>query len=119
MYLTGFPILFLMFIFAAILPFIMLGVAQLVQIKSPNDLKESTYESGMPLFGDAKIRFDVKFYMYALLFIIFDIETIFLFPWALAFDKLGLFAFVEMMMFIGILALGLVYAWKKGALRWQ
>ena len=73
----------------------------------------------MLTYGDAKIRFDVKFYLYALLFILFDIETVFLYPWAMAFGQLGVFALVEMVLFIAILGLGLVYAWRKGALRWQ
>ena len=73
----------------------------------------------MLTYGDAKIRFDVKFYLYALLFILFDIETVFLYPWAMVFDQLGLFALVEMLLFIAILGLGLIYAWRKGALRWQ
>jgi NADH-quinone oxidoreductase subunit A len=73
----------------------------------------------MKPYGEARIRFDVKFYLYALLFILFDIETIFLFPWAVAYEKVGLFALVEMLIFVFILALGIVYAWRKGALRWQ
>jgi NADH-quinone oxidoreductase subunit A len=73
----------------------------------------------MLAYGDAKIRFDVKFYLYALLFILFDIETVFLYPWAMAFGQLGVLALVEMVLFIAILGLGLVYAWRKGALRWQ
>jgi NADH:ubiquinone oxidoreductase subunit 3 (subunit A) len=91
----------------------------LVQIKHPTAYKHETYESGMKPYGEARIRFDVKFYLYALLFILFDIETIFLFPWAVAYEKVGVFALVEMLIFVGILALGIVYAWRKGALRWQ
>lgn len=116
---TAFAIFCVILLGCAILPFVLLGVAQLVQIKNPTALKYTTYESGMEPFGDAKVRYDVKFYLYALLFILFDIESIFLFPWAVSMDRLGLFALVEMFIFIGILALGLVYAWRKGALRWQ
>lgn len=127
MVIQGYPLLLLLLLLSAIFgPFLLL-VSQIVQFKSPSALKYSTYESGMELFGDAKIRFDVKFYMYALLFILFDIETVFLLPWAISFGKggneaIGLtpeFLVVEMFLFIGILALGLVYAWRKGALRWQ
>jgi NADH-quinone oxidoreductase subunit A len=91
----------------------------LVQAKSPNKVKSSTYECGMNLFGDSRIQFDIKYYIYALLFIIFDIEAVFLFPWAVAYNKLGFFALVEAVIFIAILVLGLVYAWKKDALKWQ
>jgi NADH-quinone oxidoreductase subunit A len=119
MYLPGFYLLFLLLLFSASMPFVLMALAQVVQIKHPTALKYTAYESGMTPFGDAKIRFDVKFYLYALLFIVFDIETVFLYPWAVAFQQLGLFALVEMFVFIGILILGLVYAWKKDALRWQ
>jgi NADH-quinone oxidoreductase subunit A len=117
---------------AAAMPFLLMSISQVVQIKSPNALKYTAYESGMPLFSDAKLQFDVKFYMYALLFIVFDIETVFLFPWAVAFSSrlfqqfnvvpgfnLTSMAFVEMLVFVAILFLGLIYAWKKDALRWQ
>jgi NADH:ubiquinone oxidoreductase subunit 3 (subunit A) len=100
-------------------PFLLFAISQLVQIKHPTAYKHETYESGMKPYGEARIRFDVKFYLYALLFILFDIETIFLFPWAVAYEKVGVFALVEMLIFVGILALGIVYAWRKGALRWQ
>lgn len=119
MHLTGYPLLFLLLLFAASMPFLLMLISQIVQFKNPTKLKYTTYESGMDTYGDAKIRFDVKFYLYALLFILFDIETVFLYPWAVAFGKLGLFAMVEMFLFVGILILGLVYAWRKGALRWQ
>lgn len=123
MYLTGYAMLFLLLLFAGITPFLLMALSQVVQIKNPSSLKYSVYESGMTPFGEAHVQFDVKFYMYALLFILFDIETVFLFPWAVAFDSLvrsgGLFPIVEMFLFIGILVLGLVYAWRRDALRWQ
>jgi NADH:ubiquinone oxidoreductase subunit 3 (subunit A) len=123
MHLTGYSMLLLLLLLAAITPFLMMGISQIVQVKYPTRLKDTTYESGMAPFGDSHIQFDVKFYMYALLFILFDIETVFLFPWAVAFDRLvqsmGLFPLIEMFIFIGILMLGLVYAWKRDALRWQ
>ena len=123
MYLTGYSLLLLMLLFAGITPFLLMGLSQVVQIKYPSALKYTVYESGMTPFGEAHVQFDVKFYMYALLFILFDIETVFLFPWAVAFDNLvrsaGLFPLIEMFIFIGILMLGLIYAWRRDALRWQ
>lgn len=123
MQLTGYPLLLLLFVFAAITPFLLMGLAQVVQVKYPTPLKDTTYESGMPTFGDSHVQFDVKFYLFALLFILFDIETIFLFPWAAAFtdlvEAMGAFPIVEMFLFIAVLAVGLIYAWKRGALRWQ
>ena len=119
MIINGFPLLVLLLLFAGLTPFLLMGIAQAVQIKNPTDLKNTVYESGMKPFGDARVQFDVKFYLYALLFIVFDIETVFLFPWAVSFDALGLFGLIEMLLFIGILLLGLIYAWRKGALQWQ
>lgn len=126
MYLTGYTLLLLLLLFAAITPFLLMALSQVVQIKHPSALKYTPYESGMTPFGEAHVQFDVKFYMYALLFILFDIETVFLYPWAVALTQLiqhpifgGLFPVVEMFLFIGILLIGLVYAWRRDALRWQ
>jgi NAD(P)H-quinone oxidoreductase subunit 3 len=77
-----------------------------------------TYESGMVPVGDAWIRYHVQYYLYALVFVIFDVEVIFLYPWALVFRQVGLYALVELLIFIAILGLGLAYAWRRGALRW-
>jgi NADH-quinone oxidoreductase subunit A len=85
----------------------------------PTPAKRSAYESGMVPLGNARERFSVKFYMVAILFIVFDLETIFLIPWGVAFRTLGVFGFVEMLIFIGILLVGLAYVWKKGALEWE
>ena len=87
--------------------------------RNPTDQKQSTYESGMEPVRTARERFSVKFYLVAMLFIIFDIEVVFLFPWAVNFRNLGMFGFVEMLIFIAILMLGLLYVWKKGALEWD
>ena len=124
---NGFPLILLMLLFAALTPFLLMFVAQVVQIKYPTAMKDTTYESGMRTFGDSRVQFDVKFYLFALLFILFDIETVFLFPWAVSFDYLSetvlpmfrAFPIVEMFLFIFILLVGLVYAWKRDALRWQ
>ncbi len=85
----------------------------------PTPAKRSAYESGMVPLGNARERFSVKFYMVAILFIVFDLETIFLIPWGVTFRQLGLFGFVEMLIFIAILVVGFVYVWKKGALQWE
>ena len=84
--------------------------------KTPEKL--STYECGEDVEGPAWVKFNIRFYVVALIFIIFDVEGVFLFPWAVGYKELGLFAFVEMMIFLGILALGLAYVWRKGDLEW-
>ena len=85
----------------------------------PTGVKSAPYESGMIPLGSTRERFSVKFYLVALLFIVFDLETVFLIPWGVAFRGLGLFGFVEMLIFIGVLLVGLIYVWKKGALQWD
>ncbi len=87
--------------------------------KKPSDEKLSTYESGMEPVRTAHERFSVKFFIVAMMFIIFDIEIVFLYPWAVAYRELGLFGFVEMFIFLFILLIGYFYIWKKGALRWD
>jgi len=119
MYISGYGILAAFIIFSFAFTAAMLIMSFLVQPKAPGKLKENTYECGMKPFGDSRIQFDIKYYLYALLFLIFDIEAVFLFPWAVVYNKLGLFALVEALIFIAILVLGLVYAWKKDALKWQ
>ena len=119
MIITGYGILAAFILFSIAFASAALIASWLVQPKAPNKVKNETYECGMKLFGDSRIQFDIKYYMYALLFIIFDIEAVFLFPWAVAYNKLGLFALVEALIFILILVVGLVYAWKKDALKWQ
>lgn len=85
----------------------------------PTAAKRAPYESGVTPLGDTRERFSVKFYMVAILFIVFDLETVFLIPWGVSFRTLGLFGFVEMLIFIAVLAVGFVYIWKKGALQWD
>jgi NADH-quinone oxidoreductase subunit A len=87
--------------------------------RRPSDEKSSTYESGMEPVKSARERFSVKFYLVAMLFIVFDIEIVFMYPWAVQFRQLGWPGFVEMLVFIGVLLVGLVYILKKGALRWH
>ncbi len=91
----------------------------IVAFKSPDPEKLSAYECGFKAFDDARMRFDVRFYLIAILFIIFDIEVAFLFPWAVAFGDIGWFGFWSMMVFLGVLTIGFVYEWKKGALEWD
>ncbi|HEX3808901.1 MAG TPA: NADH-quinone oxidoreductase subunit A [Rhizomicrobium sp.] len=85
----------------------------------PDPEKLSAYECGFNAFGDARMKFDVRFYLVSLLFIIFDLEVAFLFPWAITLDKTGVFAFWSMMVFLGVLTVGFIYEWKKGALEWE
>jgi len=85
---------------------------------APDDQKYTTYECGVDTRGKSWIRFKINYFLYALVFLAFDVETVFLYPWAVKFQALGLFAFIEMIIFIAILAIGLWYAWKEGALEW-
>jgi len=119
LYIQGYGILAAFIGFSVAFAFAALIMSWLVQPKAPNKLKQKTYECGMKLFGDSRIQYDAKYYLYALLFLIFDIEAVFLFPWAVVYDKLGLFALIEALIFIAILVIGLIYAWKKDALKWQ
>jgi NADH-quinone oxidoreductase subunit A len=93
-------------------------IAKLVAPHHPDPIKLSTYECGMETIGTSWIQYYVSFYVYALVFVVFDVETVFLYPWAVAYNKLGLFALGEMLVFIGTLVVGLLYALKKDALRW-
>jgi len=96
----------------------LLIVPFLVAYKAPDPDKLSAYECGFNAFDDARMKFDVRFYLVAILFIIFDLEVSFLFPWAVAFKDVGVFGFWAMMIFLGVLTIGFIYEWKKGALQW-
>lgn len=91
----------------------------LVAHRAPDTEKLSAYECGFNAFDDARMQFDIRFYLVAILFIIFDLEVAFLFPWAVAFKSLGWFGFGSMMIFLGVLTVGFIYEWKKGALEWD
>ncbi len=91
----------------------------IVAYRKPDPEKLSAYECGFNSFDDARMKFDVRFYLVAILFIVFDLEVAFLFPWAVAFGDLGLFGFWSMMVFLGVLTLGFIYEWRKGALDWD
>jgi NADH-quinone oxidoreductase subunit A len=91
----------------------------LVAYRNPDPEKLSAYECGFNAFDDARMKFDVRFYLVSILFIIFDLEVAFLFPWAVSFGEIGLFGFWSMMVFLGVLTVGFIYEWKKGALEWD
>jgi NADH-quinone oxidoreductase subunit A len=91
----------------------------IVAYQNPDPEKLSAYECGFNAFDDARMKFDVRFYLVAILFIIFDLEVSFLFPWAVVFGDIGLFGFWSMMVFLGVLTIGFAYEWKKGALEWD
>jgi NADH-quinone oxidoreductase subunit A len=95
-----------------------LVIATIVRPNNPEKVKGSAYECGIEPVDDARQRYTVRFYIVAILFVVFDVETIFLFPWAVQFKQLGAFGFLEMLVFLGILVLGYVWVWKKGALEW-
>ena len=97
----------------------MVALSHAVSPYRPTAVKLDPYESGMVPLGDTRERFSVKFYLVAILFIVFDLETVFLIPWGVYFRQLGIFGFVEMLIFIGVLLVGFVYVWKKGALEWD
>ena len=94
-------------------------VGSFVRPSRPYRAKQAPYESGSPLFSDARIQFPMRYYIIAMLFVVFDIEVIFMIPWAIRFQSLGLLGLIEMLVFIGILLAGFWYAWKKGALEWD
>ncbi len=104
---------------ALIFPILPLILAKFIAPKKPSAIKQASYECGVEVKGDAWIQIRVQYYIFAIIFLIFDIETIFVFPWAVAYKQLGFFAFVEMMIFLAILIGGWAYAWKKGVLEWD
>ncbi len=93
--------------------------AVIVAVRNPDPEKVSAYECGFNAFDDARMKFDVRFYLVAILFIIFDLEVAFLFPWAVSFQEVGVFGFWSMIVFLGVLTIGFAYEWKKGALEWE
>ena len=93
-------------------------IGSIMRLRRPYKEKLQIYESGNPPVGEPRERFSIKFYIIAMLFVVFDVEAVFLYPWALVFDKIGLYALIEMMLFMIILLVGYVYAWKKEAFQW-
>lgn len=111
-----------------VLLFILVGLAvgvgplilgKLVSPNKPDAEKNSPYECGFEAFEDARMKFDVRYYLVAILFILFDLEIAFLFPWAVVLQEIGMFGFIAMMIFLGVLVIGFIYEWMKGALEWD
>jgi len=120
MFTNHYLIVILFLALSIILPaaaFLVLG--KILRPYKPTEPKYTTYESGNEPVGEGQIRFNIRYYLFALMFVIFDVETVFLYPWAVAYNKLGLFALVEMCIFIVLLGAGLLYAWKKKVLQWN
>lgn len=118
-YQNNYLIVFVFLCLGVLLPVVALFAAKLLRPKyKAIDSKYTTYESGIEPFHDARIQFNVRYYVFALMFVIFDVETVFLYPWAIAYEKLGFFALIEMLIFVVMLLIGLIYAWKKGVLKW-
>ncbi|MCJ9428725.1 NADH-quinone oxidoreductase subunit A [Kordiimonas marina] len=113
-----FPILIFLGI-AIAFSVIFVGAAMLIAKQRPDSEKLSAYECGFEAFSDSRHQFDVRFYLVAILFIIFDLEVAFLFPWAISLGSIGVFGFWSMMVFLGVLTVGFVYEWNKGALEWE
>jgi NADH-quinone oxidoreductase subunit A len=117
-----FPILMFIVVGAAIgiAPMVLGGgLSRLLGVHRPDSEKLSPYECGFEAFEDARMKFDVRYYLVAILFILFDLEIAFLFPWAIVLQEIGRFGFMAMMVFLGILVVGFIYEWKKGALEWE
>jgi len=113
-----FPVL-LFIIVATLIGFALLTVGRVLGPHRPDDEKLSVYECGFEAFDDSRMKFDVRYYLVAILFILFDLEIAFLFPWAIANDTVGLVGFWTVMVFLAVLTVGFVYEWKKGALDWE
>lgn len=111
---------FWVFLFIALLvPILAFTVSDLLSPKTKSPEKKTTYESGIEPMGESWIQFQIRYYMFALVFVLFDVETVFLYPWAISFPQIGLVAFIEALVFILVLIIGLIYAWRKGALEWS
>jgi NADH-quinone oxidoreductase subunit A len=111
------PILLIM-LFSIVFSGGVILIGSIVRLRRPYKEKLQIYESGNPPVGEPRERFSIKFYIIAMLFVVFDVEAVFLYPWALVFDKIGLYALIEMMLFIVMLLVGYIYAWKKEAFKW-
>ena len=107
------------FALAALVAGVLLGAGAFPRPRRPSAVKSEAFECGNPSSGPAWGRFSVKFYLTAILFIVFDVEVVFMYPWAVSFRSLGMFGFVEMVLFVLVLTLGLVFVWRKGALEWD
>ena len=115
----GFAPLALLIPIAILVPLLMLGAQRLLAPRRPDAAKGAPYECGAPLLGTAHPRLPIKFYLVAVLFLLFDIEVVFLFPWSVLAQKLGWMGLGQMLLFLGVLEVGLLYVWRKGALEWE
>jgi NADH-quinone oxidoreductase subunit A len=97
----------------------LMSSAMIIAYRKPDPEKNSAYECGFPAFDDARMKFDIRFYLVSILFIIFDLEVAFLFPWAVSLGNIGLVGFWSMIVFLGVLTIGFIYEWRKGALEWD
>lgn len=118
LYLNSYMVIFIFLLVGIMLPIVALTAGKILRPHAPGELKYKTYESGIDPFHDSRVQFHIGYYMFALMFVIFDLETVFLYPWAVAYEKLGFFAIIEMLIFVLMLLIGLIYAWKKKVLRW-
>lgn len=118
-YANNYVVVAVFIVLGILLPVVALTVGRMLRPNKPNELKQTTYESGNEPVGEGQVRFNIRYYLFALMFVIFDVETVFLYPWAVAYNKLGLFVLVEMVIFAGMLLIGLLYAWKKRVLKWN
>ncbi|HET7035003.1 MAG TPA: NADH-quinone oxidoreductase subunit A [Thermomicrobiaceae bacterium] len=116
--LQSYAVIGLIFVTAVVMGSTLLLLGRLVRTSRPTPAKLQPYESGVPDVSPPKVAYTPRFYVVALLFVVFDIEAVFLFPWAVAFNFLGLYGYIEAMVFLALLLLGLLYEWKKGALEW-
>jgi NAD(P)H-quinone oxidoreductase subunit 3 len=117
--LNGYEYFLVFLLICTFVPLLALGISLITAPRRKGVERSTTYESGMEPLGAAWIQFNIRYYMFALVFVVFDVETVFLYPWAVAFSQLGLLAFIEALIFISILVVALVYAWRKGALEWS
>ena len=118
-YINNYVIVAIFVALGIFLPVAALGIGRLLRPNKPTEMKKTTYESGNEPVGVGQIRFNIRYYLFALMFVIFDVETVFLYPWAVAYKHLGLFALVEMLIFVALLLVGLIYAWKEKVLKWN
>lgn len=117
--LSGYEYLLGFLLTCSLVPLLALSASKLLRPPGSSLERRTTYESGMEPIGGAWIQFNIRYYMFALVFVVFDVETVFLYPWAVAFNRLGVLAFIEALIFIAILVVALAYAWRKGALEWS
>ncbi|WEK53964.1 MAG: NADH-quinone oxidoreductase subunit A [Candidatus Cohnella colombiensis] len=118
-YVNSYVIVTIFLVLGIVFPIFVLWLGSFLRPNKPTEEKKTTYESGNDPVGDSQIRFNVRYYLYALMFVIFDVETVFLYPWAVAYKQMGLFALVEMFIFAALLCIGLLYAWRKKVFKWN